>query len=215
MGQLLDSTAADLILDVARRNPGEVTLLLIGPATNAALAFHQDPEGFRKLKDIVAMSGAILEHGNTTAVAEFNAYADPEALDFIIGSGVPITLVPLDVTRQVALTRDKLEEQLRGRTDTRAEFLRCITEQGFSFYRGHLDWEGMYLHDPLAAAVALNRRLVDIRRMRVGVETRGEWTRGMTVAERRPWMKGGENVDVCLSVQSEAFLDDFCRRVFA
>ena len=213
LGDLLEISADELIVQLARKHPGELTLLLIGPATNAALAWRRDPEGFRQLKDIVAMSGAILEPGNTTAAAEFNAYADPEALAEVIASGVALTLVPLDVTRKAVLTREVVDRHLQGRTDRRAEFLRCITAQGFAFYRKHLAWEGMYLHDPLAAGVVLDPAVVETQRMELTIETQGEWTRGMTLAERRPWRKGNENATVSLQVRAELFVERFCQRV--
>jgi purine nucleosidase len=212
-GNLSERPASDLILDIARMHPGEVTLLLIGPATNAALAFDRDPESFRMLNQIVAMGGAICEPGNTTATAEFNVYADPEAAQSVIASGVPLLLVPLDATHKVCLTRGLLKQRMAGQNNRRAQFLRCIAEQGFSFFEKATGWDGMYLHDPLAAAVALDRSLVETRRMKLDIETTGELTRGMTVAERRTWKKGGENAEICVNVDSARFLELFVDRV--
>ncbi len=212
-GHVSAQSAVQLILHLARQHPGEMRLLLLGPATNAALAFQKDPESFRQLREIVMMAGAISVPGNTTAVAEFNIYADPEAARTVLRSGVPVTMVGLDVTRQVALTREILDAALVGRHDTCAEFLRCLLTQGFSFYKQNAGWEGMYLHDPLAAAVLLDSSLVGTRRMQVDIETTGELTRGMLVADRRPWKTGIENANVCESVDSAHFLALFCARV--
>jgi purine nucleosidase len=215
LGELSDQAASKLICEIARKYPRDVTLLLIGPATNAALALREDADGFRLLKDIVMMSGAIFEPGNITAAAEFNMYADPEAAREVIRCGVPVLLVGLDVTRKVSVTRQLLEDQLGGRNDVRAQFLRCVAAQGFSFYKNTSGWEGFHLHDPLAAAVALDRSLVKMQRMNIDVETSGELTRGMTVAERRPWIKGKKDTEVCVSVEEKRFLELFCQRVFS
>ncbi len=212
-GTLSEHSASELMVQLARRYPGEITLLLIGPATNAALALRADATSFRALKRIVMMGGAVFEPGNVTETAEFNVYADPEAARDVIGCGVPLTMVGLDVTRRVSLTRELLEAQLGDRGDVRAEFLRCIARQGFSFYKNSIGWEGFYLHDPLAAAVALDTSVVQTRRMKLDIEITGELTRGMVVAERRPWMKGGENADVCVEVDANRFLELFVERV--
>ena len=206
--------AAEAILQSARQRPGGVTLLQTGPATNAALALRQDPGCFSGLRGIVMMAGAVWEPGNMTATAEFNVYSDPESTQEVLRSRVPVTLVGLDVTRKVALTRELVEFELAGRNDERAQFLRCICNQGFAFNKGALGWEGMYLHDPLAAAVAIDRSLVEIRRMKVDVETQGELTRGMLVAERRAWKTGGENARVAMGVDAERFMRLFMERVF-
>ncbi|MBV9764963.1 MAG: nucleoside hydrolase, partial [Acidobacteriaceae bacterium] len=213
LGRLSEHSASELIVRLARQSPGEITLLLIGPATNAALALRDDPAGFRALARIVMMGGAVFEPGNVTSTAEFNVYADPEAAKEVISSGVTLTMVGLDVTRRVSLTREVLEGELGGRRDARAEFLRCVARQGFSFYKNISGWEGFYLHDPLAAAVALDRSLVQCRRMKVDIETTGELTRGMTVAERRPWIQGGENAEVCVEVDAAKFLGLFTEPV--
>ncbi len=214
-GKLSDHDASETICRIARAWPGEVTLLLIGPATNAALALQQDGDGFRLLREIVTMGGAVGEPGNITATAEFNVYADPEAAREVIHCGVPVVMVGLDVTRKASVTRRLFDQHLGDRDDVRAQFLRCIAEQGFSFYTHSMGWEGFYLHDPLAAAVMLDRSLVETRRMKLDVETKGELTRGMVVAERRPWMRGGENTDFCVGVESDRFLGMFCERVLA
>ena len=206
--------ASEAILEWARRFPGEITLITIGPLTNAAVALRKDPEGFRLLKEIVIMGGAVWERGNVTATAEFNLFADPVAAREVVHGGIPLTLVGLDVTHKAVFTRERVEMLLGDRSDLRARFLRCICERMFSFYKPRVGSEIFYLHDPLAVGVALDRSLVETQRMSVDIETRGELTRGMVIAERRPWVKTAANVDVCTSVEAERFLDLFCERVF-
>jgi inosine-uridine nucleoside N-ribohydrolase len=205
--------ASKVILDLARQFPDEITLVTIGPLTNAAVAFREDPVGFSFLKRIVTMGGAIAERGNVTAAAEFNFFTDPEAAREIIHSGIPLTLVGLDATHKVEFTRERMELLLGRRFDLQARFLRCICEQLFSFYEPRLGRDMFYLHDPLAIGVALDRSLVETQAMNVDIETKGELTRGMVVAERRPWIRNAANVDVCTAVDAGRFLDLFCERV--
>jgi len=208
------ASASEKIVSLARQFPGEITLVTIGPLTNAALALREDPAGFGSLRRIVTMGGAVWERGNVTATAEFNFFADPDAAREIVHSGVPLTLVSLDVTHKVVFTRERLELVLGSRSDLRARFLRCICDRMFSFYRPRLGRDLFFLHDPLAVGVALDRSLVETQPMNVDIETKGELTRGMVVAERRPWVQAAANVDVCVSVDAERFLDLFCERVF-
>ncbi len=211
----VDAPAPALLTSLARRSPGALTLVTIGPLTNAALAARQDPEAFHMLKEIVTMGGVVEGPGNITAVAEFNIFADPEAARVVFTAGVPLILVGLDVTRKAMLTRERLEQSLGTRTDRRARFLRTICSQTFSFYRNALGVDALCLHDPLAVAVALDRSLVKTQPMRADVETSGELTRGMVVAERRPWAAATANIEVCTDVDSCRFLDTFSEKVLS
>lgn len=206
-------SASKKIVSLARRFPGEITLVTIGPLTNAAVALREDPDGFRSLKQIVTMGGAIREHGNVSATAEFNLFADPDAAREVVHGGIPLTFVGLDVTHKVEFSRERLELLLGSRSDLRARFLRCVCDRMFSFYRPRLGRDIFFLHDPLAVGVALDRSLVETQPMSVDIETKGELTRGMVVADRRPWIRSAPNVHVCVSVDAERFLDLFCRRV--
>jgi purine nucleosidase len=206
-------SAAKAILARARQFPGQITLVTIGPLTNAAVALREDPEGFRLLKNLVVMGGAVLERGNVTSSAEFNFFADPGAAREVIRSGIALTLVGLDVTHQVVFTRKHLDRALGSRFDLGARFLRCICEQLFSFYEPRLGRDVFYLHDPLAVGVALDPSLVQTQPMSLDIEAKGELTRGMVVRERRPWIQEAARVDVCVAVDAARFLDTFCERV--
>jgi inosine-uridine nucleoside N-ribohydrolase len=210
-----DMPAQQLIPALARQFPGEITLITIGPLTNAAAAIREDPAGFRMLRRVVTMGGTVWAPGNITAVAEFNFFADPQAAREMVGCGVPLLLVGLDVTTRVVLTCERLRKLLAGRSDLKARFLRCICGQLFSFYRGLSGAEIFYMHDPLAVGVALDPSLAETRPMRVEVETQGEWTRGMLVAEQRSWARTGPNAKICVAVDSDRFLSRFCQLVLA
>ena len=98
-------TAVDFIVDTVKANPGEITILAIGPLTNIALAVKQNPEIVPLIKKIIYMGGAIDVPGNTTKAAEFNWWFDPDAAQFVVRLPIPQVIVPLDVTDTVFLTK--------------------------------------------------------------------------------------------------------------
>ena len=97
------------MLDLIRRAPGELTLVALGPLTNLALAWRRDAHTFHQLAEVVIMGGAVTVPGNVTPVAEFNIHVDPEAAQIVFASGVPITLIGLDVTERVRLTGEMID----------------------------------------------------------------------------------------------------------
>ena len=103
----------DFLIERIMSAPGEVTLVAIGPLTNVALAIRQEPRIVQSLKELIIMGGAIRYEGNTTALAEFNTYADPHAAHIVYHAGIPTTLVPLDVTYQCVLTQGDVDRLLR------------------------------------------------------------------------------------------------------
>src|SRR3972149_11628079 len=111
--QFYAGPADELITKIARQHPDEMTLIAIGPLTNLSLAIQKDPEGMRKLKEIVIMGGAVRTRGNMTPYAEFNIFSDPLAAKAVFESGLPITLVPLDVTHQVFFTSGWMEDRIK------------------------------------------------------------------------------------------------------
>lgn len=157
-----------------------LTVIALGPLTNIARAIQQAPEVMRQLGRLVIMGGAIAVPGNITPVAEFNIYVDPHAAAIVFGAGIPTTLVPLDVTHRVRLTRDFLPSDQQAASSVLAQALIALTHHPLR--RGR---DGMALHDPLAVAVALDPSLVTCTPLPVWVETRGVHTLGMTVADRR------------------------------
>jgi purine nucleosidase len=102
--------AVDFLIETLRGEPsGTVTLCPLGPLTNIATAFRARPTSWAGWQEIVLMGGAYFEVGNVTPAAEFNIYVDPEAAAIVFGSGVPITVMPLDVTHKVLTTRPRID----------------------------------------------------------------------------------------------------------
>jgi len=186
---------------LARCQPGEITLVTLGPLTNLALALRSDPEGCRLLRRVVVMGGAVWVPGNITPAAEFNLFCDPQAARQVLHSGIPLMLIGLDVTQRVMLTQAALAEWLAGRDDPRARFLRAVSRHLFAFYGKRTGISMCYLHDPLAMGVAIDPSLVATRRLPLEIGPAGEILPGQVL------------VDVAAAVDSARFLEPFHSRV--
>ena len=174
----------EVILDAADRWRADLTIVALGPLTNLALALQQDPRRLARAGRIVVMGGAIGVPGNVTSAAEFNFYVDPEAAAVVLDAGLPVELIPLDVTRRVVLAQAALTDRLRRCSDLVARFILDFTLHGFAF-GAEREGGGIVLHDPLAMAVALDPSLVTFEPACIEVECEGKLTRGMALADRR------------------------------
>jgi purine nucleosidase len=204
---LFPGRADELITKMARQYPDEMTLIATGPLTNLALAFQRDPAGMRKLKEIAIMGGAVRTKGNLTPYAEFNIFSDPLAAQIVLGSGLAITLVPLDVTHQVSLTPQLMEKKLKPLNNSFSKFV--IEATGYhSATHQFRNKELIHLHDPLAVGVVIEPTLVRKEKFSIEVETQEGEHYGQTSE-----VKEGPEIDVCLGVDSQKFLDLFASRL--
>ncbi|MFC7329444.1 nucleoside hydrolase [Marinactinospora rubrisoli] len=203
-------SAAELLVRSARSAPGELDVLALGPLTNLAVALSLEPELPRLVRRLVVMGGAVQAPGNVTPWAEANINNDPEAAETVLGAGFDLTLVALDVTMRTladAVWLDELAAVPGERAAVSARFL--------DFYAG---WYGRVLgeracamHDPLAAAILVDPALVTSSvDVPVRVELRGQYTRGLTVADLRGWpadeTDGRPAVTLATEVNSAEFL---------
>lgn len=199
--------ADELIARMARQYPDEMTLIAVGPLTNLALAIQKDLEGMRKLKGIVIMGGAVRTGGNITPYAEFNIFSDPSAASIVCGSGLPITLVPLDVTHQVSLTSRWMEQRVAPINNSFSQF--AIEATGYDLARHQFrNKELIHLHDPLAVGVVIDPELVRKERLSIAVDTREGQYYGRTSETRE-----GPEIEVCLEVNAKGFLELFLSRL--
>jgi len=175
--------AVDLIIDTLHRQPpGSVTLVAIGPLTNIATAFEAAPDIIERVHEIVLMGGAYAAHGNVTPVAEFNIHVDPQAADIVVHSGVPLVMLPLDVTHKVLVTRAR-NAAFRALGTPVGRAVADLT--GF-FGRYNAERHGADaapLHDPCTIGWLLRPDLFSARRVNVAIETQSELTMGMTVVD--------------------------------
>lgn len=180
---LQDKHAVDFIIETLRERPeGTVTLVPIGPLTNIAAAFDRAPDIIPRVKQIVLMGGAYFEVGNITPAAEFNIYVDPEAAKTVFDAGAPIVVLPLDATHEALTSRDWVEKM--GALPNRCGPAVASWTDFFERYdREKYGSEGAPLHDPCTIAWLLRPDLFDGRHINVEIETQGEFTTGMTVAD--------------------------------
>ncbi|MGQ0566042.1 MAG: nucleoside hydrolase [Gemmobacter sp.] len=173
----------DFIIRTLRAEPaGTVTLCPLGPLTNIAMAFRMAPDIVGRVQEIVLMGGAYFEVGNVTPAAEFNIYVDPQAADIVFRAGVPLVVMPLDVTHK-ALTN---AARVRAFRDMGTEPGRMVAEWTDFFERfdkAKYGSEGAPLHDPTVIAYLLRPGLFTGRHINVVVEVQSELTMGMTVAD--------------------------------
>ena len=175
----VSTPAAELICQIVRKYPGEVTLIPIGPLTNIATALNSDPEVAGMVKGIVMMGGS-LSGGNITPAAEFNVYVDPEAARIVFQSGIPITMVGLDVTRKTSLT-DEHVRVLEAAQNPASQAAAKIGRNAINHTRERGFLVGPNMHDSLAVATFINPAIVKLQDYYVDVETTGELTAGATL----------------------------------
>ncbi len=218
--------APDLIIELIHQYPHEITLVPVGPLTNIALALRKDPSIVGLVKEVVLMGGSIAG-GNATAAAEANIYNDPEAARAVFEAGWPLTMVGLNVTERTLFTRadrNRLARTQGCENDFAVRVLDFLVARSSG-----LGADGTPMHDPLAVGAVIDRSLITTRDMWVEVETRGEFTRGETVAsrsnssDRKVWrgdhysIDGIEKVEpnVHVAVESDArrFIDLFVSRL--
>lgn len=202
--------AVDQLIRLASAQPGEITLVAVGPLTNVAVALMRQPALPRLLKQVVVMGGAFAHPGNSSATAEFNIWVDPEAARMVFEAGFALTVVPLDATMQALLDDGHLAALGDG---PKAGFVRAITTDYMALYARRRGRRAAAMHDPLATAIALDPTLMtDAPSLPVTVETAGAWTRGMTVADRRPGARDDAppgRATVCLAADVPRFFDLF------
>ena len=171
--------AATFIRTLVHEYPGEITLLTIGPLTNIAAALNSDAELAHLVKGLVMMGGS-LSGGNITPAAEFNVYVDPEAARIVFQSGIPITMVGLDVTRKTSLTEGHVRT-LEGEHNPVSQAAAVIGRNALNHNRERGFLVGPNMHDSLAIAGFLDPSILEVQDYYVDVETTGELTAGETL----------------------------------
>jgi inosine-uridine nucleoside N-ribohydrolase len=176
-------TATELICRLVRANPGQISIVAIGPLTNVATVLKSDSTIAPLIKSIVIMGGS-LSGGNVTPAAEFNIYVDPEAARIVFDAGIPLTMVGLDVTRKVVI-HDEQVRALEAAQNPVSQAAGKILRANFNRLSKSGGAAGFAMHDPLTVAQLIDPTVVTLKDYFVEVETSGEITAGETVGYTR------------------------------
>jgi len=220
-------TAVQLIRRLVHASPHEIGIIAIGPLTNIATAFREDPELPLLIPNLTIMGGS-LSGGNITPAAEFNIYVDPEAAQIVFHSGVPLTMVGLDVTQR-AMLREEDIQRMEASKKPEGRAAGKIARASMNTVRKTSQTGGPAMHDSLAVGTFINPSLVTLHDLYVAVETAGTLTAGETVGYRKAPMRGSPplanapsspeslefkpNARVALEVDADRFLKMLVDRI--
>jgi purine nucleosidase len=172
--------AVDMIVREIMARPGEVTLVAVAPLTNVALAVRKEPRIAQHVREVIIMGGALRVDGNTTSLSEFNFHVDPHAAHIVLTSGLPITLLPWDITRDIQLTQADVDRLLKTKSPV-ARFIDEATRFYIEFHLACFGYAGCSINDPAALALSFMPELARTEPMHVDVEYTSELTSGKAV----------------------------------
>jgi purine nucleosidase len=213
--------AAVHLIERVMAEPGELTIVAIGPLTNLALALAMEPGVAQRVREIVVMGGVFLKQTNLAAMpGEFNTWADPDATAIVLASGAPLRFVGLDVTEQVRLTRGHASTMVGSGSAFGSFAGECALEWINHKQRTNpgdpRSQDSCAMHDPLAVAVVTRPDLVTWQPAFVQVETSSAVTRGVMVADLLTLDDPPKpNCQIAVAVDSQRFVDLFLERVSA
>ena len=203
--------AVDYLIERVLAEPKELSIFPIAPLTNIAMAIRKEPKFAEAVKELVIMGGAIQEAGNMSPLAEFNIFVDPHAAHIVFHSGIPITLIPLDVTHKCLLKQEHVDRLMQINSpisrfirDTLEVYLKSSLELGYA---------GSSLHDPLTLATIIAPELLTLREYYVDVDISGGVSMGKTLADIFNVTKKPVNMKVAMDVRGDDFVELFLQRM--
>lgn len=210
---LAQGSAVQYLVDtLGAAKPQSITLAMLGPQTNLALALIQKPEIAKGIKEVIVMGGAHFNGGNITPVAEFNLFADPHAAEVVLASGVPLTYLPLDVTHKM-LTSDARLKQI-GAVNNHASQL--VVDILNAYVKHDMDLYGLPggpVHDASVIAYLLKPELFSGRRIHMSVDSREGPTFGQTIVDWYDGLKQPKNVFWVENGDAQGFFDLLTERL--
>lgn len=206
-------SGVDAIIRLCRAAPPRsITIAQFSSMTTLAVALTQAPDIRAHIAEIVMMAGAYFEVGNITPAAEFNIYVDPHAAAIVLGSGVPIVMLPLDITHQLRNTRERLDafSALGNECGRAVDQLLTFSE---AFDLAKYGWDGAPLHGPVVPMYLLRPELFHGRMINARVETGSELTMGMLVADYWQITDLPRNVFYARDVDADPFYAELLERI--
>lgn len=205
-------SAVDFILAACQQYGADLSIVATGPMTNLALAIQKDLPTLQKVGQIVIMGGALTVCGNVSPYAEANISQDPEAADLLFKSGLPVTMVGLDVTLRTLFTKTDTQEWRELATDAAKAYADMVDYyiKAYEVTSPHL--HGCALHDPLAVAVAIDPSLVTTFPLNLKTEVEGP-SRGRTIGDNARLDDPKTRTAVCVQVDTPRFLNAFKTRI--
>lgn len=210
--QVVAEHGVDVIIREIMAAPGEVTLVAIAPLTNVALAIRKEPRIVQAVREVIIMGGALQVSGNTTPLAEFNFYVDPHAAYIVLHSGMPITLMPWDITQKVLLTQEDVTRlrQIGGPIPT---FIADLTRFYIEFHLTYFGFAGCSINDPAALALAFAPDLARLQALYVDVEIASETTLAKSIGDFLGKTGRPANVQAVVEFDSTRFITLFLERM--
>jgi inosine-uridine nucleoside N-ribohydrolase len=203
--------APQFIIDSVLAEPDELTIVLLGPFTNMAIAMLMQPDITSLVKQIVVMGGAAFTSGNASPASEANVLNDPEAADIVFGADCPIVMAGLDVTHQINMTSDDLT-RLSSIPGARSGHLAAIMPHYANFYRERNHVDGIFVHDSTTISYLLAPELFGWKELPIRVDTGHSVCRGRTLPALRdsddegPW-HGRRAVRILTDVDARAVIE--------
>ncbi|MYL28757.1 ribonucleoside hydrolase [Halobacillus halophilus] len=202
----VDQHAVDLIIEKVLESEQKITLVPTGPLTNIALALMKEPKIKENVEEIVLMGGGTF--GNWTPTAEFNIWVDAEAAEVVFESGVPIAMFGLDVTH-LALADREVMDRVAAVDHPVAHFVFELLEFFSKTYKDVFNFEAGPIHDACTAMYLMNPDLFEFKHVHVDIETKGEYTKGMTSVDLLGVTKKPPNVHFAVHLHQHSFWDRF------
>ena len=218
-GQPQPKSAAEFIIEMVMNNPGEITLVPVGPLTNLALALALEPRIAQNVAEVVIMGGAVTVNGNVTPAAEANIIHDPHAADVVMRAGWPLTLVGLDVTMKTVMNDDFLQ-RIGDSGSYIGRFIYNISRFYRAFHNDAYGLNGIHTHDPAAIAYVIDSSLFTTISGPVRVITEGQAIGQTLLDQRHSWLGhnawvGQPHVNACIGVDSARLLALYFERITA
>ncbi|MDE1166833.1 MAG: nucleoside hydrolase [Pseudomonas sp.] len=210
---LAQGGAVQYLIDTLLAVPANsVTIAMLGPQTNLALALDQAPDIVRGIKEVVVMGGAHFNGGNITPVAEFNLYADPHAAQRVLASGVKLTYIPLDVTHKILTSESRLA-QIAALGNRAGQLVSDILNEYVKLDMVHYGLPGGPVHDASVIAYLLKPGLFSGRHVHVAVDSRDGPTSGQTITDWYGTLKQPGNVFWVENGDAQGFFDLLTERL--